>query len=189
MTGKPKIQEKELDKLEKQFDDFDSQVKEMTQDRLNMAPKQESEPQTRLSSKDLEKSRDLYLKPKRAISCRDKFNEDYREAYNFAKEYVQFIAEHKEIIGEKIEIWTRPFAGMPAEEWEVPVNKPIWGPRYLAEQIRRKFYHRLVMQPHTTTTDGYAQFYGSMAVDTTIPRLTAEPVSSRKSIFMGGVAA
>jgi len=59
---------------------------------------------------------------------------------NFQKEYVQFIAENKEIIGETIEIWTRPFGGMPAEFWKVPVNKPVWGPRYLAEQIKRCYY-------------------------------------------------
>ena len=30
--------EKELDNMQKQFDNFDSQVKEMTQDRMNAAP-------------------------------------------------------------------------------------------------------------------------------------------------------
>jgi hypothetical protein len=29
------------------------------------------------------------------------------------------------------------------------------------------------------------QYYGTMAVDTTIQRLDARPVSSRKSLFMG----
>jgi hypothetical protein len=189
MTNKPKatnsLTEKELDKAEKQFEAFDNQVKEMTLDRMNMAPKTETEPQTKISSKELEKSKDLYLKPAKTIGCRDKFNERFRESYNFDKEYVQFIAENKEIIGETIELWTRPYGGMPAEFWQVPVNKPVWGPRYLAEQIKRCTYHRLVMQQTPTHTEGLGQFYGSMAVDTTVERLTARPVSSRKSIFMG----
>lgn len=191
---KPKVTsslaEKELDSAEKQFEAFDNNIKEMTMDRMNMAPKEEVEPQTKLSQVQLEKSKDIYLKPKHTITSRDKFNEDYRSQYNFDKEYVHFIAENKEIIGENMTIWTRPYAGMPAEEWDVPCNKPVWGPRYLAEQIKRKFYHRMVMQQGTTIGgDQMGSYYGSMAVDTTIQRLDAIPVSNRKSIFMGAKVA
>src|SRR5574338_713808 len=180
--------QKELEKIEKQFDAFDQQVKDLTLDRMNMAPKQEVEPQTLLSQKQIEKSKDIYLKPKRTIGSKEKFNETYREKYNFDKEYVHFIAENKELVGESLNMWTKPYPGMPAEEWDVPVNKPVWGPRYLAEQIKRKFYHRLVMQDRPTSSEGGMQYYGSMAVDTTIQRLDANPVSTMKSIFMGSGA-
>lgn len=176
---------KELDKAEAQFKEFDNQIKEMTMDRMNVAPKPDVEQQTKLSQKEIEKSKEIYLKPIRSIGCRDKFNEAYREKYNFDKEYVNFIAENKEIIGEELDFWTRPYAGLPAEEWKVPVNKPVWAPRYVAEQIKRKYYHRLVMQQNTTGGDHMGQYYGSMAVDTTVARLDAHPVSARKSIFMG----
>lgn len=187
---KPKVStglaEQELDKAQAQFEKFDDQVKEMTMDRMNMAPKADIEPQTKMAQVDIEKSNKIYLKPSKSIGCRDKFNESFRSQYEFDKEYVHFTAENKEIIGEKIEIWTRPYSGMPAEFWEVPVNKPVWGPRYLAEQIKRKFYHRLVMQENKISgSDANGQYYGSMAVDTTIPRLDCYPVSTRKSIFMG----
>ena len=175
----------DLDKAEKQFNEFNKNVKEMTMDRMNAAPKHESEPQTQLSQKQIERSQDIYLKPFKSIGCRDKFNEDYRKDYEHAKEYVNFIAENKEIIGEMIEMWTRPFAGMPAEFWKVPTNKPIWGPRYLAEQIKKKYYHRLKMENTPTDSSGFAQFYGAMAVDTTIQRLDANPVSKNRSVFMG----
>ena len=180
--------DKELDKVEKQFDAFDKNVKELTQDRMNMAPKSDIEPQTQLSAKEISKSTDIYLKPKKSIGCsgKDKFNEDYRNEYNYAKEYVYFIAENYEIIGENIEIWTRPFGGMPAEYWEVPTNKPVWGPRYLAEQIKGCKYHRLVMKQNVGTGGDHAgQYYGSMAADSTIQRLDARPASVRKSVFMG----
>lgn len=179
---------KELEKIDQQFQAFDEDVKSMTMDRMNEAPKQEVEPQTQLAKKDIDKAKDIYLKPERSIGCKDKFNEKWRERYNFDKEYVQFIAENKEIIGESIEIWTRPYGGMPAEFWRVPVNKPVWGPRYLAEQIKRKFYHRLVMQQTFTGGDSMAQYYGSMVVDTTVPRLDAYPVSPKRSVFMGSAA-
>ncbi len=186
IKNNPSIAEKELEKLDKQFKEFDSEVQKMTLDRMNSAPKQEMEPQTKLSQSEIAKSKDLYLKPFRSIGSKEKFNESYRDEFNFKKEYVHFTAENIEIIGEDIDLWTKPFAGMPAENWKVPVNKPIWGPRYLAEQIRGCKYHRLIMQQHTNTaSDGMGQYYGSMAVDKTIQRLNAEPVSDRKSVFMG----
>src|SRR5215467_5764364 len=92
--GRPKMNsesEKELDKAEKQFEKFDSEIKSMTLDRMNMAPKQETEQQTKLSSNEIETTKDIYLKPKRTITSKEKFNEDYRNAFNFAKEYVNFI--------------------------------------------------------------------------------------------------
>jgi hypothetical protein len=184
---KPKVNESEMDKLEKQFDAFDSQVKDLTLDRMNQAPKQESEPQAQLSSKEIEKSKEIYLKPSKSISTNQKFNEKFRESYNFDKEYVHFIAENNEIKGDMIELWTRPYGGMPAEFWQIPANKPVWGPRYLAEQIKRCFYHRLKMEQTTTGSDATASYYGNMAVDTTIQRLDARPVSTRKSVFMGAV--
>ena len=190
MAEKPKahtsLAEKELDKAEKQFDAFDQNIKELTHDRMNMSPKLEEEPQTKMSVREQQKAADIYLKPHKTIGCRDKFNEKFRDQYNFDKEYVRFIAENKEVIGETIDIWTRPFGGMPAEEWLVPVNKPVWGPRYLAEQIRRKTYHRLVMQRNTVRdVDHMGTYDGQMVADSTIDRLTAMPVTDRKSIFMG----
>lgn len=177
---------KEMAKVEKQFDEFDAQVKSMTLDRMNAAPKEEVEPQNKLSSSDIEKSKDVYLKPKRSISSREKFNEKYREDYNFQKEYVRFIPEHREIIGESIELWTKPFAGMPAEEWVIPTGKPVWAPRYVAERIKACQYHRLTMQQHVMTEANHVgQMFGAMAVDTTVQRLDALPVSTRKSVFMG----
>lgn len=180
---------KELEKVKNQFDDFDKQVKDLTHDRLNAAPKEETEPQTKLSSKEIEKSKDVYLKPHRTLTSKEKFNEKFREDWNFLKEYVNFIAENKELIGENIDLWTKPFPGIPAEEWIVPTNKPVWGPRYLAEQIKRKSYHRLTMQEQQLSNmgeiGGMGQMYGKLVVDTTVQRLDANPVTKNKSVFMG----
>jgi hypothetical protein len=189
MAEKPKVMtstEKELDKVEKQFEAFDDSIKKMTLDRMNEAPREETEMQTKMCQNEIAKSKDIYLKPLKTVSCREKFNENFRATYEYDKEYVQFIAEHKELIGEKIEKWTKPFAGVPAEYWEVPTNKPVWGPRYLAEEIKRCSYHRLKMDQATLTAgDGYGQYYGAMAVDTIVQRLDAHPVTKRKSLFMG----
>lgn len=185
--------QKELDKAQDQFDEFDHQVKQAVARRTDKV--EEQEPQTKLSSKELEKKPDIYLKPTRSYPPgvnpktgeKEKFNEKFRDDWNYSKEYVHFIAEHKELIGETIELWTKPFPGVPCEEWKVPTNKPVWGPRYLAEQIARKFYHRLKTEdrPIAEIGSGITQT-GQMVVDTTIQRLSAVPVTRRKSIFMNG---
>lgn len=178
--------EKELDKAQEQFQAFDQNVKDLTLDRMNAAPKLETEPQTKIAQVDRDKMRDIYLKPHRSINSKEKFNEDYRKDYEHDKEYVPFEAENKEIIGETIDMWTKPYAGMPAEWWQVPTNKPVWGPRYLAEQLKRCNYHRLTMQQTVSSGGDYAgQYYGAMAVNSTIQRLDARPVSTKKSFFMG----
>jgi len=178
--------QKELDKAEEQFKAFDQNVQSLTVDRMNAAPKEETEMQTKMSAKEIEKANGVYLKPKRTISGRDKFNEKFRKEWEFSKEYVNFIAENKEIIGETIDMWTRPFGGVAAEWWEIPTNKPVWAPRYVAEQLKKCIYHRLKMEDRPTSSEGGNVYYGSMAVDTTIQRLDAHPVAARKSVFMSG---
>ena len=190
LKDKPKTKnsesQKELDRAETQFDEFAESIKQMTIDRANESSKLEVEPQTKISQVDIEKSKEIYLKPTRTISSKEKFNEKWREEYNFSKEYVYFIAENHEIIGETIDLWTKPFPGMAAEEWKVPTNVPIWGPRYLAEQIKNAKYHRFQMKNTASTgSDHSAQYYGAMCVDTTVQRLDAIPASKKRSIFMG----
>ncbi len=190
--GRPKVNslgDKELNKAEEKFKEFDENIQEMTLDRMNAAPKLEQEPQTKIAQKDLDKCKDIYLKPIRTVGSRESFNEKYREDYNFKKEYVYFTAENKEIIGDALDFWTKPFAGMPAEEWKVPVNTPLWAPRYVAEQIKGCKYHILKMsQTQSTGADGMGQYYGSMAVQNTVQRLDAIPMEKRRSVFMGSNA-
>lgn len=197
--GRPKVNsasQKELDKTAQQLDAFESEVKTLTLDRMNMAPKEDVEIQTKLSSEQISKSKDIYLKPKKILGPgvnpktgeKEKFNEKFREDWNFAKEYVQFIAENRELIGSDIQdIWTKPFPGVNCESWDVPCNKPVWGPRYLAEQIKACSYHRLSMNESKGTlgSDGYGTYTGSIVVDSTVQRHDAMPVSTKKSIFMG----
>ena len=190
MAEKPKASssfaQTELDKAEKQFEAFDQNVKDLVEARDFKPSGQPEEQQTKLSQSEIAKSTRVELKPKKTIGCKEKFNDKFTEAWNYAKEMVHFVAENKEIIGETLDLWTRPFPGIPAQEWEVPVNKPIWCPRYLYEQIARKYYHRLVMQDKTiTAADGMGAYYGSMAMDTTIQRLEAHLVVENRRVSMG----
>lgn len=183
----PKVAQTELDKADKQFQAFDENVKELTLDRMNMAPKQETEPTHKLSQNQIANATDIYLKPHKTISSAEKFNEAYRDEWNFQKELVYFIPEHRELIGEVIETWTKRFAGVPAEFWKVPTGRPLWGPRYLAERIKAAKYHRLIMDERQSTEMNHAgTMYGRIVADTVIQRLDAHPATKQKSIFMGG---
>lgn len=182
---------KDLDKSAKEFDAFDAGIKEMTMDNMNTAPLKDVEPQSdqlKISQKEKNEKGDIYLKPEKTIGCREKFNENHREDYEYAKELVRFEAENLEIIGETIDVWTRPFPGMPAQEWKVPVNVPVWGPRYLAEQLSKCKYHRLKMQEtEIIGADNRGTYMGKMIANETIHRLNARPATSRKSVFMGAI--
>lgn len=186
--SKPKVSassQKELDKAEVKFEQFNEEVKNLSHDTIRSAPIKETESQTKLSSREISNSKEIYLKPERTLSDVAKFNERFRDEWNFQKEMVNFIAEHKEIIGDTIEMWTRPFGGVGASFWKIPTNKSVWAPRYVAEQIKRKRYVRFTTENRATGTEGGHTFYGNLVAETQIQRLDATPVSSRKSIFMG----
>jgi hypothetical protein len=177
---------KELQKLNEQFKDFESQVNEMTYDRMKLVPKPETEPQTKLAQSEIDKTQDIYLKPITSIGAKEKFNEKFRPMWEYDKQYVRIIAENNEIKGEHIEMWSKPYPGLPCEFWNVPVNKPIHVPRYLAEQIKRKFYHRLAMQEQVVESHSVGSFYGKIVVDNTIARLDARKAEAdKRMIFMG----
>jgi hypothetical protein len=184
--------QKEKEKVESQFDQFDKEVKNLTLDRLNETPREETE--TQMSSREIAKAKEIRLTPHRVMwsgpaekgGKPPKFNEKFREDYEFDKQYVRFVAHHNECKGESIDIWTKPYAGIPAEEWIIPTDVVVWGPRYLANRLKGCFHHRLVMkEPEITGSDHAGQYYGKMVADTTVQRLDATPVSNRKCVFMG----
>ena len=183
---RPKVNQqgqKELDKVEEQFADVHASMRASDPSKLS-AP--ESEPQVKISNREALATKEHYLKPIHTHSSKEKFNEKYRTEYNYAKTYVPFIAEHSELKGEVIEIWTKPFPGMPAEEWIVPTNRPVWGPRYLAEQIHRKTYAvRRMKEDVGSGQDHAGKYYGQMVIESAHARLDARPVTQNKSIFMG----
>lgn len=193
-----KYAESELDKAEKQIDQFEQNIKDLTLDRMNQAPKKEEEQQTKISTRQAQKADAQVLKPRRTLGPgvnpktgeREKFNEKFRKDWEFDNQPVRFIAENKECIGNTIEIWTKPYAGVDCHYWEVPVNRPVIGPRYLPEAIKKCTYHRLIMDENKPNqmSEGMMQTTGGAAgavVDETRNRLDALPVTENKSIFMG----
>ena len=139
-----------------------------------------------MAQSEIDKSADIYLKPITSVGSKEAFNEKFRSMWEYDKQYVRIIAENNEIKGDHIEIWTKPYPGVAAQFWNVPVNKPIYVPRYLAEQIKRKFYHRLQMQEQIVENNSIGSVYGKIVVDTTISRLDARKADvEKRMVFMG----
>lgn len=178
---RPKVNsesQKELDRVHDHFQSFDTEVKQMTLDQMNKAPVMETEDHTKMSQREINKYNAPVIKPLRQINSKEPFNETYRKEYERAKEYVKVIAENNEIIGEAIEMWTKKFAGIPAEFWKIPVNKPIFVPRYVAQQLQKCKYHRIIMEDKPTDAGNGMQFYGSLAVSHTKHRLDCRSASN-----------
>ncbi len=160
--------QKELEKMSDDFDQFNEQVKKVSSENT-FSKSQEKEME--IEDKLLDGTQDL--EPISRMKSKEPFNENFRKEYEYASEKVYFIAENTEIIGESIVMWTKPFAGLCAEQWSVPVNKPVRGPRYLFEQIKRKFYNRLTMEQKQTSNDGMGSYFGAIVATNKIHRLNA----------------
>ena len=184
--------QRELDKAQDQLENFNEQIKDATSDvpapgRMDLSKLNMPQSEVRFSQNQINNSKEIHLRPIRSIGSKEKFNEKFRQAFEFDKQIVAFIAEHKELQGEGIEIWTKPYPGVPCEEWKVPTGKPVWGPRYLAEQIKRKYYNRLTMnEQQTIGADHMGSYTGQLVVAEKKARLECNPVvTGRTSVFMG----
>lgn len=185
MAVKPQVNsegQKELQKLEQNFDNFKKNVDDLTEKR---SVKSEA-PEHQISQKQIENSTDLYIKPNRIIMSREKFNEAYREQYNYMKEYVHYTVQHEECKGDSVELWTKPFPGLPAEFWIVPSGRAVWIPRYVADRLENECqYKRLKMQDtRPYANDGTSQMTTQIVYDDIIHRISARPVSTSKRFSM-----
>lgn len=179
--------QEQLDRAEKKFEEYKDQINSLSDIDRSAVKQEEAEPQTKLSSREQSKllHNAIALKPSKTIGTPQKFNEKFREEYEFLKERVYFIAEHKELVGDMIEKWTRPFGGLPAEFWIIPSNKIVYGPRYLAEELKKCYYIRYKTEDRPVSESGGMTFTGAMIAETRVQRLDAIPVNDRRSVFMG----
>ncbi len=175
----------EIDKAQKSLDAFDAKLKNFDPNKAKEAPKKETEHGVQLSQKDIEKSQEIYLKPHRWHASKEPFIEKFRSEYDFAKEMVRFVASNNEIKGDTIELCTKPFPGCPVLEWKIPVGKPVWGPRYLAERLKDCTYSELHTDQNAIRNKGNdVTDFGDFVVEKKINRLDATPVTNSKSVFL-----
>lgn len=151
--GRPRkiksVSELELQKAEKTFESFSDQVKELSSPPLSESTlekrKEDADFQTKLSKQEIKHDKTPYLKPERYISSspKEKFNPLWEKLRERDREYVKVIVENNEVKGESVALWYKKWPTDNAEFWQVPVNKPVYIPRGVADQLAKCRYNRL----------------------------------------------
>lgn len=189
---KPKVQspelKKEIDKLDTSLNAMHTEAKQDNDVSFIQTHNYDLEEQTKKSSRELSKENIIHLTPSKWLADGQKFNEAFRKDWEFAKMRVNFIAEHREMKGERVELWTHEFGGVGAEFWRVPVNCVVNGPRYLAEQMHKNGYKSKVMDEHALkdrlTSENYNEDHVPFGKDVFKKRINAQPYVARTTISM-----
>lgn len=178
--------QKELKRAQEKFDTFNEEMKSYNPFDTN-ASNLETDPQTKISTREANKIDAPYIKPIRSISrtnyqtsksdSRSYFDEKHRKLHDEDWEYVKCIVENAEIPGESVEVWTAKWGCDPAHFWRVPVNKPVMIPRLLAMQLAKCQYHKLIMNDSVVTEQSHVgTITGGIVVDVVKNRINARPV-------------
>lgn len=184
--------QKELEKVESQFNSMEKERQSLDYDQRLNAPKHEYEPQTKMALSEIDQTPKVYLKPKRSFppgvdpktGKAEQFNEKFCQEYNYKKEYVEFIAENNEIIGESADFWVKKFPGTALEEWVIPMNKPIWAPRYVKERLEECGYTVFRSSQSLKSEEGI-NYTGYLEIQERKNRLNARDVPKKRNIYMG----
>ena len=195
MARKPNVNAEgqvELEKTGEQIEGMEAKAKSINLDQTILATRKETEPQTKIAQSDSQKMPEIYLKPKRTYppgvhpktGAVEQFNEKFRAEYNFQKEYVEFIAENNEVIGESINLWIKKFPGTNLEEWVIPVNKPVWAPRMVKERIEECGY-TVFRATQTLKSEEGINYNGYLEIQERKNRLNAREAPRQKKLYMG----
>lgn len=169
---------KEIKEMTAQADAFQEQVKDLAHESVKAAPAEEVDQQTKMSKREMQKYDAPYIKWERSIACKEAPNPKFQQERDYMWEYVRIVAENHEIIGESIEMWTKQYPGDAYHFWRIPVNKPVWVPRLVAERLSKCSYVRYVMEDASQTTtgsDGYGTYYTGIKAKHVKQRLNAIP--------------
>lgn len=138
--------ERELDRVEEQISSYEEKINSLEPASLTTDKPIETAPQTQISKKQIEMTDAPWIRPSKTFSSRAKPLPQLEADRKRAWEYVKVIAENKEIQGEMIEFWLLKFPGDSHCYWQVPVNRPIYVPRMVAEHLASRNYTRWRMR-------------------------------------------
>ena len=110
------------------------------------APEVEQQPAVEMSYKDFKATDAPVITFSRAFAAPGKPNPKCEAERRRGWQYVKCICENFEVFGETIELWQCRWPGDPHSFWQVPVNKPIYLPRFVAEHLASRKYHRFKME-------------------------------------------
>ena len=170
--------QKEIDRLDAEFKAKSEQMSNLTQEEINKAPLKEVEPQTKLSQAQIKELDAPKIVPSRTKKANGKKKPEQDSLRKRAWEYIKVICENNEIFQEPLKFWYKPMiGGEDCHYWEIPVGRPVYIPRHVAEHIRSRKYHRLVMQEEMTVEHTqFGEMRGKMVATETRQRLDCRVV-------------
>lgn len=174
---KPKLAsgfaQKEVDRLDSEFQAKSEQMSKLTQDDMAQAPVKAMEPQTQMSKKQILSADAPMITPTQSYPSKKKKNPAQDALRREGWEYIRCVCENNEIKGEQLEFWLKPaWDGEDCNFWVIPVNRPVMIPRHVALHIRSRKYHRLMMDEKITIENtGFGEMKGQMVATHTMQRL------------------
>lgn len=174
--------QQEKERIDDQVTDFQQKNLESTSmDAVAAAPIKETAAQTQISAKQIEKTDAPWIKPSRSYSPGkgEKRIPQLEAEIARGKEYIKCIAENAECLGARLEFWLKKYPGEPCHFWEIPVNRPVYLPRYVAEHISTRWYSRIKMSEGAIYDVGSADggLLNHMQVTERVRRLDCRPVA------------
>lgn len=178
---------KEIESINKQMDSVQKDLSSLTPDRLSLAPLTETTPQTLMSSRQVQMLDPRYIKPSRSQTPNGKPKASQNALRDKAWEYVNCMVENKEVPGETACFWLKPpISGEFCYYWEVPVNIPVQLPRFVADHLSKRYYHRMRMEDRPVTHQGFvSESSGAIIITETKNRIDCRPVSQNLNFAMG----
>lgn len=170
--------QKEVDRLDAEFQAKSHQMSNLTQEEISKAPVKEVEPKTNLSRAQIQEIDAPKIVPTMSKRANGKKKPEQDALRRRAWEYVKVICENNEILQEPLQFWHKPMiAGEDCNYWQIPVGRPVYIPRHLAEHIRSRKYHRLIMQEEMTVErNQFGEMKGKMVATETRQRLDCRVV-------------
>lgn len=165
--------QKEVDRVDAEFKSTTDANANLTQDVLSKAPVKELVPDPFAPKRQLLSAEVPRIVPTFSRGPNGKKKPEQESLRKRAWEYVKVVCSNMEVAGEQIEFWHKPpISGEDCNFWQVPVNRPVWIPRHVAEHIKSRKYHRLMMQEEITVeSSGYGEFKGKMVASHSLQRL------------------
>lgn len=124
------------EKIVRQVEDFSNAVQDM-RNAMNKTPEAVSERQMKVTSFQKQFPDALYLEPKHRIPTKGVRNSEKDKNKDYLHEYVVGIFE-SQLVGSKLTLWKD---GLPGDDfcmWEIPVNRPVGIPRFLAQHLSKE---------------------------------------------------
>lgn len=136
---------KDLENIAKKTAELTEEMSQLTVDKINEIAPEPTLDELKLTAK--QKASDegvIFVEPKRKFKGLGKLPEKLKREHARAWEYVKGIYENYVVNNEPVRFWHNgDFPGDPDCLWEIPSNKPVYVPRFIAKHLEEcQKYHQ-----------------------------------------------